>query len=38
MRQSWELVWMGLNDEGLSVVHKLAAYRWLRRHPAVDPR
>ncbi len=36
MRQSLELAWMGQSYEGISVAHKLAAYRWLRKHPLVD--
>ncbi|MFP4026335.1 MAG: alpha/beta hydrolase family protein [Candidatus Brocadiia bacterium] len=36
-RQAWDLVWLGRNYEGVSVAHKVSAYRWLREHPVVDP-
>jgi len=36
MRQSLELLWIGRSYEGVSLAHKVAAFRWLRKHPLVD--
>lgn len=37
-RQCAEMIWMGSSYEGLSVVQKLAALRWLKTLPMVDRR
>jgi hypothetical protein len=36
MRQSFELAWMGSSYEAVSLSHKIAAYRWLRKLAMVD--
>jgi len=36
MRESLELLWLGESYEGVSLAHKVAAFRWLKKHRLVD--